>query len=170
MFSAGAPTSVATFPKGAHELWKYAGVTTVGANVAIEFSVPPIDSCDGSYRIRSPPPAASTKRGHTSVDVYPGGLVTARVATDFAQVASIAHSLRTARGEPVLEGDGPFWDGQIGPAGKDPLSRHILDCRMFETGGMGFTHPLPSGSYVFSSIVTFLDGGVRREAVPFQVK
>ena len=55
----------------------------------------------------------------------------------------------------VLEGDGPFWDGQIGPAGKDPLSRHILDCRMSENGGMGFTHPLPSGSYVFSSISPF---------------
>jgi GWxTD domain-containing protein len=166
----GAPTSVATFPKGAHEIWNYVDVPNVGADVAIEFSVPPIDSCDGSYRVRSPAPAASVTRGHTSVDVYPGGLVTARIAVDFAQVASIAHSVRTARGEQVLEGDGAFWDGQIGPAGKDPLSRHILDCRMFESGGMGFTHPLPSGSYVFSSTVTLLDGVVRREAVPFQVK
>jgi len=166
----GAPASVMRFPKGAHELWRYAAIPKVAGDLTIEFSVPPIDSCDGSYRVRAPSPLASVRQGSLSIDVYPGRLVTARIASDFTRVASIAHTLRTASGQRVLEGDGAFWDGKIGPAGKDPLSRHILDCRMFESGGMGFTHPLEPGRYVFASTVTFLGGVVRHEAVTFTVK
>ena len=84
-------------------------------------------------------------------------------------MASIAERLRTQDGGPVLENDVPIFEGRLGPAGNDPLSRHLLGCRMFETGGMGFTHPLPPGSYVFSSTVTFTSGDVQRESVPFEV-
>jgi hypothetical protein len=96
--------------------------------------------------------------------------VTFRIHTDFTDVSSVAYSLRTAAGAPVTEGDGAFWDGRLGPAGKDPLSLHILDCRMFESGGMGFTHPLAAGSYVLSTAVTRLDGKTTRETVRFEVR
>jgi GWxTD domain-containing protein len=166
----GAPVSVATFRKGAYEIWKYADRVPGVANFTVEFSIPPIDSCDGSYRVLSPSPLTSVAQGPTFVDVYPAHLVTARIVVDFNKVASIAHSLRSARGEAVLEGDAAFWDGRIGPAGKDPLSRHFLDCRLFENGSMGFTHPLAPGSYVFSSAITFLDGTVHRNSVAFAVR
>ena len=105
-----------------------------------------MSSCDGSYRVFTSRILARAQDGSTSVEVYPGRLVTFRIRTDFTDISSIAHTLRTAAGEPVLEGDGAFWDGRLGPAGPDPaLSQHILDCRMFEPGGMGFTHPLPAG-------------------------
>jgi hypothetical protein len=139
-------------------------------NATLQFSIPPIDSCDGSFRVVSPDPIATTQQGATSVQIFPGRLVTARIRTDFARVSSIAHTLRTAGGEPVLEADSPFWDGKMGPAGKDPLSRHILGCRMFESGGMGFTHPLPPGSYAFTSVVTDTNGAARTETVRFQVR
>jgi len=44
-----------------------------------------------------------------------------------------------------------------------------LGCRMFESGAMGFTHPLAAGGYVFSSTVTAMDGSIRTEAVRFRV-
>jgi GWxTD domain-containing protein len=165
----GAPDSVMTFASGAFELWRYSRVP--GArDVTFQFSLPAIDSCDGSFRMVSPAAMATFRVGATSVDVGPERFVTVRIRTDFRDVSSIAHRLRTAGGSAVLEGDAPFWDGQIGPAGKDPLSRHILGCRMFESGGMGFTHPLAPGAYVFTSIVTTLDGVARKESVRFTVR
>jgi GWxTD domain-containing protein len=167
----GAPASVTTFRTGAHEMWRYDRLEkTTGQTLTLLFSIPPIDSCDGAYRVVSPAPLASVTQGHTSVQVYPGRLVTARIAVDFTSAASVAHNLRTAAGAMVVEGDAAVWDGQFGPAGKDPMSRHILGCRLFESGGLGYTHPLPPGEYVFSSVVTMLDGAVRRDRVRFAVK
>ncbi|HTM04084.1 MAG TPA: GWxTD domain-containing protein [Vicinamibacterales bacterium] len=162
----GAPDSVMTFTSGAFELWRYSRAPAAG--MTFQFSLPPIDSCDGSFRIVSPTPIATIRSGMTSVEVAAERFVTVRIHTGFTDVASIAHTLRTG-GAAVLEADAAFWDGKIGPAGKDPLSRHILGCRMFETGGMGFTHPLPPGTYVFTTTVTLLNGTARKDAVRFVV-
>lgn len=51
----------------------------------------------------------------------------------------------------------------------DPLSRHFLTCRMFETDGMMFTHQLPSGAYRFTSTIQWLDGASSHDAVVFRV-
>ena len=166
----GAPDNVDRWPGGAYEIWRYGAAAADGSAFRIEFSVPPIHSCDGSYRILSPSPIASFKAATTSVDVYPRRFVTVRIPVEFSRVASIAESLRTRDGGPVLENDVPVFEGRLGPAGSDPLSKHLLGCRMFETGGMGFTHPLPPGSYVFSSTVTFTSGDVQTERVPFEVQ
>ena len=165
----GPPDNVDRWPAGAYEIWRYGGAAAEGSAFRIEFSVPPIHSCDGSYRILSPLPIASFKAASTVVHVHPRRFVTAWIPVDFSKVASVAERLRTRDGGPVLENDVPIFDGRLGPAGNDPLSRHLLGCRMFETGGMGFTHPLPPGSYVFSSTVTFTSGDVQTESVPFEV-
>ena len=117
-----------------------------------------------------PRPISVVQNRMTSVEVAAERFVTVRIHTGFTDVASIAHTLRTAGGAAVREGDAAFWDGKIGPAGKDPLSRHILGCRMFEAGGMGFTHPLPPGTYVFTTTVTLLNGTARRDAIRFVVR
>jgi hypothetical protein len=89
---------------------------------------------------------------------------------DFSQAASVAHSLERPTGEPVpFEEAAMLGMGQLGPAGSDPLSQHLLTCRMFEPGGMGFTQPLPPGSYVFKSRVVLLGGAVREDRVAFAV-
>ena len=166
----GKPDMNSTFVRGAHEIWQYANDPATGNNLRIDFSIPPIQTCDGSYRILSPKPIGEERSGNTSVQVYPWRFATARIRVDFARTSSIAHTLRTAAGAEVLEGDGAFWDGQIGPAGKDALALHLLDCRLFDTEGWGFTHPLAVGSYVFASVVTALDGSIARETVRFDVK
>jgi hypothetical protein len=54
--------------------------------------------------------------------------------------------LRTRTGEPVLENEAPMLDGELGPPeNNEPLSLHLLGCRMFGTGGMAFTHPVSAG-------------------------
>ena len=60
--------------------------------------------------------------------------------------------------------------GRIGPAGSDPLSQHLLACRMFEPNGMGYTQPLPPGAYVFKSRVVLLGGAVREDRVTCEVR
>ena len=164
----GPPDSTSTFTGGAYEVWRYSHSPL--NDVTFKFSLPPISSCDGSYRVYTSRDVMTVRKGSTSVHVHPGRLVTFRVDTDFTDISSIAHQLRTTSGNEVTEGDGAFWDGQLGPAGKDPLSLHVLDCRMFESGGLGFTHPLPPGSYVLSTTVTKVDGSTTREAVRFEVR
>jgi len=166
----GAPESIDRFPGGAYEIWRYAAASGASAAFRLEFSVPPIHSCDGSYRILSPPPVASFKGISTSVQVYPQGFITAAIPVDFSQAASVAHKLRMRNGSPVAGEYAPIFESQLGPAGNDPMSQHLLGCRMFETGGMGFTHPLPPGSYMFSSTVTLTSGQVQNDSVTFEVK
>jgi hypothetical protein len=133
--------------------------------------VPPISSCDGTYRIFSPAPIATTRGTFTSIQVYPRRFVTVSIAVDFAQTASVAHSLERPTGEPVpFEEAAMLSMGTLGPAGRDPLSQHLLACRMFEPNGMGFTQPLPPGAYVFKSRVVLLTGAVREDRVAFAVK
>ena len=138
---------------------------------AFAFSVPPIASCDGTYRICSPAPTATARGAFTSIQVYPRRFVTVSIAVDFSQTASVAHSLEKPGGEPVpFEEAAMLSAGQIGPAGTDPLSRHLLACRMFEPNGMGYTQPLPAGAYVFKSRVVLLGGAVREDRVAFTVQ
>jgi GWxTD domain-containing protein len=166
----GAPTAIVHFTAGAYEIWRYDAVPDLDSDFRIQFSVPPIDSCDGSYRILSPAPIATFKGVTTSVQVYPRGFITAWIPVDFTKATSVEQMLRTTTGEAVLEADQAFFDGQLGPAGNDPLSKHLLGCRMFEPGGMGFTHPIPPGSYVFSSAVTLTNGAPQQDRVAFEVK
>lgn len=164
----GPPEKVESYPGGAHEIWRY---SDRDQRFAFGFSVPPISSCDSSYRILSPPPIATARGTFTSVRVYPRQFVTASIAIDFSQTASVAHSLARPNGETVpFEEAAMLGDGKIGPAGTDPLARHLLACRMFEPNGMGFTQPLPPGSYVFSSRVVLLGGTVREDRVSFDVR
>jgi GWxTD domain-containing protein len=165
----GAPNGIEAFQTGAYEIWNYTTAADIGSDFRIQFSVPRVDSCDGSYRILSPP-VASFKAGSVSVQVYPGRFVTVRIPVDFSKTASVAQMLRTPNGEPVLENEVPIFELQLGPARNEPLSKHLLNCRMFETSGMGFTHPIPPGSYIFSSIVTFINGDVQKDNVAFDVK
>ena len=96
--------------------------------------------------------------------------MTAWIPVDFSRAASVSHTLRTGNGEPVPFDIAENLSGQLGPAGNDPLSKHLWGRRTFETGGMGFTHPLPPGSYIFSSAVTFTNGEVHNEDVEFEVR
>jgi hypothetical protein len=41
---------------------------------------------------------------------------------------------------------------------------------MFEPNGMGFTQPLPPGSYTMSSRIVLLGGAVREDKVAFEVR
>ena len=166
----GAPDSIQPWPTGAFEVWRYAATVGGASNFTVQFSLPPVDSCDGSYRVRAPEPTTTFTGTRTTIEVYPARFVTARIAVDFTTTAIVTHKLRTANGQPVLENDAAFWDGQIGPAGADPLSKHLLGCRMFDPGGMGFTHPLPPGRYIFSSSLTSVTGTVQTDAVTFEVK
>ena len=164
----GPPDTVEPWPTGAHEIWRYSDREE---KLAFDFSLPPIDSCDGSYRVLSPAPIATARGSFTSVQVYPRRFVAVSLAVDFSQTASVAHSLERPNGEPVPFDEAAMLSrGQIGPAGSDPLSRHLLGCRMFEPNGMGFTQPLPPGSYAFSSRIVLLSGAVREEKVAFEVK
>jgi GWxTD domain-containing protein len=164
----GAPDKVEPYPGGAHEIWRY---SERDQKLAFAFSVPPIASCDGTYRIFSPAPTATARGTFTSIQVYPHRFVTVSIAVDFSQTASVAHSLERPGGEPVpFEEAAALSAGQIGPAGTDPLSRHLLACRMFEPNGMGYTQPLPPGSYVFKSRVVLLGGAVREDRVAFTVQ
>jgi GWxTD domain-containing protein len=165
----GAPNNIAAFETGAYEIWRYQDSADVGTALRIQFSVPPISSCDGSYRILSPP-LASFEAATTSVQVHPRRFTTASIRVDFSRAVSVGWMLRTRAGEPVLDNDVPILEGQLGPArSNEPLSQHLLGCRMFETGGMGFTRVVPVGSYIFSTIVTFTTGDVQRESVAFTV-
>ena len=115
-------------------------------------------------------PVASFEAATTSVQVYPKRFTTASVRVDFSRAVSVGWMLRNSAGEPVLENDVPILEGELGPArNNEPLSQHLLGCRMFETGGMGFTRVMPVGSYIFSTIVTFTTGDVQREFVTFTV-
>ena len=164
----GAPEKVEPYRGGAHEIWRY---SERDLNFAFAFSVPPIASCDGTYRIFSPAPTATARGTFTSIQVYPRRFVTVSIAVDFSQTASVAHSLERPGGEPVpFEEAAMLSAGQIGPAGTDPLSRHLLACRMFEPNGMGYTQPLPPGAYVFKTRVVLLGGAVRQDAVQFAVE
>jgi GWxTD domain-containing protein len=166
----GAPNNVAAFETGAYEIWRYEDSSGAGNALRIQFSVPPISSCDGSYRILSPTPLASFREANTSVHVYPRLFTTASIRIDFSRAVSVGWMLRNRAGEPVLDNDVPVLEGELGQArNNEPLSQHLLGCRMFETGGMGFTHILPVGSYIFSTVVTFTTGDVQREAVAFTV-
>jgi len=163
----GPPEKIEPYPSGAHEIWRYSDREQ---KFAFAFSVPPITSCDSSYRILSPAAIATARGAFTSIQVYPRRFVTVSIAVDFSQAASVAHSLErrdriSGRSEEEL-----MLTGKIGPAGADPLSRHLLACRMFEPNGMGFTQPLPPGSYVFSSRIVLLSGRVREERVAFEVR
>jgi GWxTD domain-containing protein len=69
----GAPASVSTYRTGAYEIWQYGRLQQFPAkNLQILFSIPPIDSCDTSYRVLSPDPIESSKQGHTSGGGVPG--------------------------------------------------------------------------------------------------
>jgi hypothetical protein len=165
----GAPNNVNTLPTGAHEIWRYDAGSAVAFTLRIQFSVPPIVSCDGSYRILSNP-SASFKAASTSVRVYPHRFITAHIPVEFSRVVRVAWILRTSAGRPVLENDVSILEGELGPArNNEPLSMHLLACRMFETGGMGFTRVVPAGSYSFSSTVTLTNGDVQSESVAFDV-
>jgi GWxTD domain-containing protein len=164
----GPPDKVERYPSGAHEIWRY---SERDQKFVFAFSVPPISACDGSYRIFSPAPVATTRGTFTTIQVYTGRFVTVSIAIDFSQTASVAHSLERPNGEPVpFEEAAMLSMGQLGPAGSDPLSQHLLACRMFEPGGMGFTQPMPPGSYVFKSRIVPLSGAVREDRVAFAVK
>ena len=164
----GAPEKVEPYPGGAHEIWRY---SERDQKFAFAFSVPPIASCDGTYRIFSPAPTATARGTFTSIQVYPRRFVTVTIAVDFSQTSSVAHSLERPSGEPVpFEEAAMLSAGQIGPAGTDPLSPHLLACRMFEPNGMGYTQPLPPGAYVFKNRVVLLGGAVREDRVSFGVK
>jgi GWxTD domain-containing protein len=164
----GPPQKVEPYPGGAHEIWRY---SERDQNFVFAFSVPPISACDGSYRIFSPAPIATARGTFTSIQVYPRRFVTVSIAVDFSQAASVAHSLERPTGEPVpFEEAAMLGMGQLGPAGSDPLSQHLLTCRMFEPGGMGFTQPLPTGSYVFTSRIVLVGGAVREDRVAFAVQ
>jgi GWxTD domain-containing protein len=164
----GPPEKIEPYPSGAHEVWRY---SERDQNLVFAFSVPPISACDGSYRVFSPAPIATTRGAFTTIQLHPRRFVTVSIAVDFSQTASVAHSLERPTGEPVpFEEAAMLSTGQFGPAGTDPLSRHLLACRMFEPNGMGYTQPLPPGSYVFSTRVVLLGGAVRAERVAFDVK
>lgn len=164
----GAPEKVERYPGGALEIWRY---SERDQKFAFAFSVPPIASCDGTYRIFSPAPTATARGTFTSIQVYPRRFVTVSIAVDFSQTASVAHSLERPTGEPVpFEEAAMLGMGQLGPAGSDPLSQHLLACRMFEPNGMGYTQPLPAGAYVFKSRVVLLGGAVREDRVSFEVR
>ena len=167
----GEPANIGRFPTGAYEIWRYA-VGDGGTAFTFQFSVPPIHSCDGGYRILSPSPVASIKGAFTSVQVYPRGFVMIWIPVDFTAAASVFHVLQTSNGDRVPDDEAQTLNGRLGPfpLANEPLSRHVWGCRTFETGGMGFTHPLPAASYVFSSTVTFTNGDVREDSVAFEVK
>jgi GWxTD domain-containing protein len=166
----GQPSDIRRFPTGAYEIWRYAEAGDGGSAFSFQFAVPPIHSYDGGYRILSPLPTASIKGALTSVQVYPRGFVTAWIPMDFSTVTSVAHELQTSAGERVPDDEAEMLNGRLGPAGNDPLSRHLWAGRTFETGGMGFTQPLPPGSYVFSTTLTFTSGDIRSDHVAFEVK
>jgi GWxTD domain-containing protein len=166
----GPPNNVVSWETGAYEIWRYQDGANADTALRIQFSVPPISPCDGSYRILTPRPLASFEAATTSVQVYPRRLTTALIRVDFSRAVSVGWVLRSSSGEPVLENEVPILEGELGPArNNEPLSQHLLGCRMFDTGGMGFTRIVPVGSYVFSSIVTSTTGDVQRESVAFTV-
>jgi GWxTD domain-containing protein len=159
----GSPDRVDRHSRSFYEFWHYKSLFTA------QFSVPPIDSCDGSYRFTSPAPEASFQSGSTSVEIYPMRFVTVLIGLDFSKTAALDWMLRTASGDPVIENDYPILEGNYGSARGEPFSRHLFGCRLFGTGGMGFTQPVPPGSYSFSTAVTLTDGKVQRETVKFKV-
>jgi GWxTD domain-containing protein len=164
----GPPEKVEPWPGGAHEVWRY---SDRDQKFVFAFSVPPVSSCDGSYRIWSPAPIALARGAFTSVQVFPRRFVTVSLTVDFSLTASVAHTLEKPDGEQVPFEEGAMLSaGQIGPAGSDPLSQHLLGCRMFEPNGMGFTQPLPPGSYTMSSRIVLLGGAVREDKVAFEVR
>jgi GWxTD domain-containing protein len=163
----GPPEKIETYRTGAYEFWRY---PDRDAGFVFEFSLPPINTCDGSYRILSPAPLASARGAFTTIDVYPRQFVTVTLAVDFSRTASVTHTLRRADGREVPSDEAMQLTGQVGPAGTDPLSRHFLACRLFGTDGMGFTQPLPPGSYNLSSRIVLLGGALREEQVPFDVR
>jgi GWxTD domain-containing protein len=159
----GPPDRVDRQARSFYEFWNYKSLFTV------QFSVPPIDSCDGSYRFTSPAPEASFQSGSTSVEIYPMRFITVLIGLDFSKTAALDWVLRTAAGDPVIESDYPVLEGNYGPARGEPFSKHLFGCRLFGTDGMGFTQPVPAGSYTFSTTVTRTDGKVQRETVKFKV-
>ena len=162
----GPPDKVEPWPSGAHEIWRY----SAREKFAFVFSVPPITSCDSSYRILSPAPSATARGTFTTVQMYARRFVTVSIAVYFSGTASVTHALERTDGTKDLSDEAMMLTGQIGPAGTDPLSTHLLGCRMFEPNGMGFTQPLPPGSYAFSSRIVLLSGAAREDRVAFEVK
>jgi GWxTD domain-containing protein len=159
----GPPDRIDPHPTSFYEFWTYKSLFTV------QFSVPPIESCDGTYRFTSPSPA-SFESGSTSVEIYPMRFITALIALDFSKTSAFEWKLRTETGDPVIANDYPILEGTYGPArGNEPFSKHLFGCRLFGTGGMAFTQPVPPGSYNFSTSVTLTNGEVRRDTVKFKV-
>jgi GWxTD domain-containing protein len=165
----GSPARIEPATDGSRETWHYAAATPGGAALSFEFVVPPAQSCDGGYRITSPPQRLF--RGTSDVvRVYPQRFVTIQMPVDFTQASIVRHQLTWEDGRAFEEPDSPiFGPGQLGPAGADPLSLHFLACRMFGTGGMGYTHQLPSGAYRFTSTIQWMDGRSSSDAVVFRV-
>lgn len=164
----GPPDRIDQHPSSFYEFWNYRA--TGQPPLPFQFSLPPIDSCDGSYRITSRPMATFESDGHLVVQVYPGHFITTFIPLVFSKTAGLSWSLRTISGEPVLENDDPVLDGAYGPVPiGDSLAQHLFGCRFFGTDGMAFTHPLCPGSYAFSSTVTLTNGEVQRDTVRFDL-
>ena len=157
----GAPKQIEPAADRSRERWEY-------ASLSFEFALPAGETCDASFHVVSPP--RQTFRGMTNVvRVYPSRFIMAHIPVDFARASSIHNSLTLADGRPVPELDGPIVDGQLGPAGSDPLSKHFLTCRMWDAGGMAFTEQVPAGRYIFTSTIRWLDGRTTSDTVPFLV-
>jgi len=107
---------------------------------------------------------------HLGENLASKGFVTVSIAVDFSQTASVTHALERRDRTGLVSDEEMMLTGGLGPAGTDPLSKHLLACRMFEPNGMGFTQPLPSGSYTLASRIVLLSGVVREERVAFEVK
>jgi GWxTD domain-containing protein len=163
----GPPDRIDRHPSSFYEFWNYAAGQPP---LTFQFSVPPVDSCDGSYGISSKPLATFGSDGPLAVELYPGHFITAFIRLVFSKTAGLSWSLRTHEGNPVLENDEPVLDGTYGPVPSgDSLAQHLFGCRLFGTDGMAFTHPIHAGAYTFSTTVTLTTGEVKQNTVPFEI-
>jgi hypothetical protein len=110
----GPPDRIDDHPSSFYQFRNYR--TAGQPPLTFQFSVPPVDSCDGSYRITSKPLAIFGSDGHPLVRVYPGHFVSVLIPLVFSRTAAFSWRVRTRSGEPVLENDNPVLDGEYGPA------------------------------------------------------